>query len=129
MSRAKRFDFVRIQNHARELRSNMTDSEKLLWEELKGRKLSGYRFLRQHPVLYKGNLVRYNYFIADFFCYGKKAIIEVDGPVHEENREYDEFRDAEMEELGFHVLRIRNDDLNNMEVVLDRIRLFLDSIA
>jgi len=69
MFRAKRFDSVRIKNHVRELKSNMTDSEKLLWKELKGRKLNGYKFLRQHLILYKGNLIRYNYFIADFIVH------------------------------------------------------------
>jgi len=106
MSRAKRFDLNRIRNNSRELRKNMTDSEKLLWEELRGRKLNGFKFLRQHPVLYQGNLVRYNYFIADFYCYKKKAVIEIDGPIHEGSREYDSFRDEEMKNLGLHILRI-----------------------
>jgi len=69
MSRFKKFDLTRIRSNARELRKNMTDSEKLLWQEIKDRKLNGYKFLRQHPILYKGDLIRYNYFIADFYCY------------------------------------------------------------
>jgi very-short-patch-repair endonuclease len=128
MSRAKKFDFNQIKNHAREFRSNLTDSEKLLWKELKGRKLNGYKFLRQHPILYKGNLIRYNYFIADFYCFEKKAVIELDGPVHEQNLEYDAFRDEEMKELGLHILRIKNEELENMEKVLSRILIFLDSL-
>ena len=87
MSRAKRFDLNRIRNSSRELRKNMTDSEKLLWKELRGRKLNGFKFLRQHPVLYHGNLIRYNYSIADLFCHEKKAVIEIDGPIHEDNEE------------------------------------------
>jgi very-short-patch-repair endonuclease len=62
------FDFSRIRKHVQELRKKMTDSEKILWEELRGRRLAGYKFLRQDPILYKGNLIRYNYFIADFYC-------------------------------------------------------------
>lgn len=106
MSRANRFDHNQISNKSRELRKNMTDSEKLLWEELRDRRLNGLKFLRQHPVLYQGNLIRYNYFIADFYCYEKKAVIEIDGPIHEGNEEYDSFRDEEMKNLGLHILRI-----------------------
>jgi hypothetical protein len=49
MSKSRRFDFYVIKKHAQELRKNMTESEKLLWNELRGKKVSGYRFLRQHP--------------------------------------------------------------------------------
>jgi leucyl-tRNA synthetase len=128
MSRAKKFDFDQIKNHVREFRKNLTDSEKLLWEELRGRKLSGYKFLRQHPILYKGNLLRYNYFIADFYCYEKKTVIEIDGPVHEVTTEYDAFRDEEMKDLGLHILRIKNEELNHIEKVLSKIETFLGSI-
>lgn len=128
MSHIKRFDFSFIKRHAKELRNNMTDSEKLLWEELRGRKFHGYKFLRQHPILYKGNLIRYNYFIADFYCYEKKTVIELDGPVHDENEDYDTFRDSEMEELGIHVLRIKNEELKNMQKVHSRIKSFLDTV-
>jgi len=75
MSESRKFDFGEIKKHARNLRKNMTESERLLWEELRERRLSGYKFLRQHPILYKGNLTRYNYFIADFFCDTKKVVI------------------------------------------------------
>lgn len=43
---------------ARELSKSMTPSKKLLWEQLKKRKLKGYRFRRQHPI---------SKFIADFY--------------------------------------------------------------
>ncbi|MCX6300640.1 MAG: endonuclease domain-containing protein [Bacteroidia bacterium] len=128
MSKIKKFDFAGIERQARELRINMTESEKLIWNELRGRKLSGYKFLRQHVILYKGNLKRYNYFIADFFCFEKKAVLELDGPIHDKTDEYDEFRDSELEEIGIHVLRIRNEELENTEKVLNKIRQFLDQI-
>jgi very-short-patch-repair endonuclease len=83
MSESEKFDFKEIRKHSQEPRNNMTESEKLLWKELKGRKLSGFKFLRQHPILYKGNLIRYNYFIVDFYYYARKAVIELDGPIHE----------------------------------------------
>ena len=127
MSRSRNFDFAAIKKHARELRNCLTESEILLWDELKNRKLSGYKFLRQHPIIYKGDLIRLNYFIADFYCSSKKAVIELDGPIHDEREDYDQFRDGELINLGIHILRIKNDELKNMNEVLVNIKSFLDS--
>jgi very-short-patch-repair endonuclease len=129
MSKYKKFDFAKIRKQARDLRNSMTGAEKLLWKELKGKKLSGYRFLRQHPILYKGNLTRYNYFIADFYCDEKKVIIEVDGPIHEKSEDYDEYRDSELKELGINVIRIKNEELENMNKVLSKISNFINLIT
>ncbi|MFH0843225.1 MAG: endonuclease domain-containing protein [Bacteroidota bacterium] len=126
MSKHKKFDFERIKDRAKKLRINMTKAEKTLWKELRCRKLSGFKFLRQHVFLYKGNLKRYNYFVADFYCYEKKAVIELDGPVHDTKEEYDEYRDSELQELGLRVLRIKNRELENMTEVLKKIKDFLD---
>jgi very-short-patch-repair endonuclease len=121
-------DFKEIKKHARELRSTLTDSEELLWKELRNRRLSGYKFLRQHPIVYKAYYKGLNYFIADFYCNEKKAVIELDGPIHETTFEYDEFRDFEMENLGTHVLRLKNEELLNMKETLQKIEYFLNSI-
>jgi leucyl-tRNA synthetase len=129
MSGSKKIDFKEIKNRARELRNNMTDSEILLWKELKERRLSGFKFLRQHPILYKGNLIRLNYFIVDFYCSEKKAVIELDGPIHDDNEEYDQFRDSELKELGFNILRIKNEELMNMQQVKRTIFTFLNKIT
>jgi very-short-patch-repair endonuclease len=128
MGDLEKFDFKKIKEHTRELRRRMTVSETLLWKELRGRRLSGYKFLRQYPILYKGNLIRYNYFVADFYCDSKKTIIELDGPIHEYKEEYDMFRESELENLGLHILRIRNEELDDMSDVLRKIELFLSQI-
>ena len=129
MGKSKYLDFKVIKKHARELRNNMTDSEKLLWKQLRNRQLSGYKFLRQHPIVDKADYKGLNYFIADFYCDKKKAIIELDGPIHQNTKEYDQFRDIEMKEKGIHVLRLKNADLTNMNVVLQNINCFLDLIT
>jgi very-short-patch-repair endonuclease len=54
---------------ARILRKNMTFSEKLLWDELKGKKICGLRFRRQHPI---------DIFIADFYCHEVRLVVEID---------------------------------------------------
>ncbi len=128
MSRLKNFNFKIIKERAQGLRNNMTESERLLWKELRGRKVLGLRFLRQHPVIYKGNLRRYNYFITDFYCDKKRMIIEIDGPIHEKSQEYDQFRDSELHDMGFHILRIKNNELKNMQDVVNRIKSFLIQI-
>ncbi|MCW3108841.1 MAG: hypothetical protein JWQ09_3347, partial [Segetibacter sp.] len=58
---------------AKELRKNMTEAEKLLWEYLKGG-INGFKFRRQHPI---------GIYIADFYCHSFKLIIELDGKIHE----------------------------------------------
>jgi leucyl-tRNA synthetase len=69
-----------------------------------------------------------NYFISDFYCNEKKAVIELDGPIHETTFEYDEFRDFEMDNLGIHILRLKNEELLNMNETLQKIEYFLNSI-
>ena len=128
MGKSRHFDFKVVKKHARELRGIMTSSEKLLWIELRNRKLSGYKFLRQHPIIYKSDYKGLKYFIADFYCDLKKTVIELDGPIHESTAEYDEFRDSEMNNLGIHVLRLKNDDLLNMKETLQKIEYYLTLI-
>lgn len=122
------YNYPLIIKHARELRRKMTSSEKLLWERLKNRKLSGYKFLRQHPIIYKEEGKIFRYFVADFYCAAKSAVIELDGPIHEKTLEYDVFRDNEMRIRDIVVLRIKNEELDEIEAVLQKIILFLQSL-
>jgi len=55
MSKYMKFDFRAIRKYAQELRNNMTEYEKLLWNELRGKKLSGFKYLRQHFNKYTNN--------------------------------------------------------------------------
>jgi very-short-patch-repair endonuclease len=68
LGKSKYFDLKVIKKKTREHRNSATDSEKLLWEQFRNRKLSGYKFLRQHPIVYKADYKGLNYFIADFYC-------------------------------------------------------------
>ena len=104
-----------IFERAKELRKNMTISEKKLWDELNTNKIKGYRFKAQHPI-YK--------FIADFYCHKAKLIIEVDGSIHEieDVKERDEGRASEIEKFEIKILRFTNYQvLNNIKDVLDEI--------
>jgi len=128
MGKEKYLGIKTIKKHARELRRNLTESETLLWEQIRNRKLCGYKFLRQHPVIYKADFKGLNYFIADFYCDEKKTVIELDGPIHESQEEYDQFRDDEMRLKGLHVLRLQNEKLSDMPGALEKIASFLNSI-
>lgn len=103
----------RLQPYANRLRKEMTKSEACLWKyALKSRKMCGYMFSRQRPVL------RY---IADFMCKELKLIIELDGVTHdlEEVFEKDLIRQKELEEAGFTVIRFTDGDvLNAMDDVI-----------
>ncbi|MBN1187853.1 MAG: endonuclease domain-containing protein [Bacteroidales bacterium] len=98
------------------LRLNMTSAEKLVWEKLRKKQL-GVRFKPQHPI---------GRFIADFYCHRHKLVIEIDGKIHENQKEYDEGREAEMERLGITIIRFRNEEVfQDLDSVIERIKKLL----
>ncbi len=104
-----------IKQLSRNLRSNMTDAEMLLWSRLRGKQLKGLQFYRQKII---GNS------IADFYCPKARLVIEVDGGQHFdlEGREQDRGRDDYMVKAGITVLRFSNTEvLGNIEAVLKMI--------
>ena len=68
--------------YARNLRKNLTPEEKILWQYLRNRKLNGFKFLRQHPIMLREVSSGKQFYIADFYCAEKKLIVEVDGLIH-----------------------------------------------
>jgi very-short-patch-repair endonuclease len=111
---------------ARELRKNMTVPEKILWNELRNRKLEGYKFLRQHPVIYDPSEVPVKFYVLDFYCDSKKTAIELEGGIHKSQVNYDGKRLSDLKNLGIKVLRIANNELKDLEVVRHRIIKFLN---
>ncbi len=107
---------------ARELRKNQTQSEKILWEELRGKKMMGFKFLRQHPIFYKIDQYWVEFFIADFYCAELKLIIELDGPIHDSNIDYDKERDHKLSSKGLSTIRIKNHEISNLNKVLEIIK-------
>ena len=84
---------------AKELRRQMTEEEKILWQQLRANRLHGFHFRRQQVI---------DGFIVDFYCHAAGLIVEVDGKVHQQQAEYDAERDRHLSTRGFHVLRVRN---------------------
>jgi len=107
----------------RELRRNSTGSESILWANLRNRKLSGKKFNRQFPIIYQSTGDLHYFFIADFYCHEKKLVIEVDGKIHEHQKDYDEGRTAIINQLGIRVIRFTNEELSeDISKVLAEIR-------
>ncbi len=101
-----------LKQHARQLRSNMTDAEQLLWSRLRRKQVHGLQFYRQKP------LGRY---IVDFYCAKEGLVIEVDGGQHysEKGLARDSIRDADLTALNLRVLRFSNDEvMRNMAGVM-----------
>ncbi|HEX6981734.1 MAG TPA: endonuclease domain-containing protein [Balneolaceae bacterium] len=111
---------------ARKLRKNPTESEQLLWEHLRKKRLKKYRFVRQKPFIYKQYNYKRYFFIADFYCPQKKLVIELDGKIHEYQQYYDYQRDLVLEGLGLTTLRIKNGELDDMEQVKRKILEYLE---
>ncbi len=108
---------------ARELRKNQTKAEKLFWLELKQSSFFGQKFLRQHPILYNIQHDLADFFIPDFYCAKHKLIIEIDGSVHLERKEYDDYRDSLLSDLGYTVIRFTNTEVEtDIFTVLNKIK-------
>lgn len=106
---------VPIVRAARQQRQQPTLAEDKLWEALRGRRLAGLKFRRQHP---------YEQFVLDFFCVEHQLVVEVDGGVH--NDPLQAARDAERTEFlqarGIRVMRFKNDQVENeIETILKQI--------
>jgi len=96
-----------VKQTARKLRKEQTESEQTLWEILRNRQFLGKKFLRQHPITFEWNN-RKRFFVADFYCSEAKLVIELDGEIHETQKDYDELRDFVIKSLGLKVLRFDN---------------------
>ncbi len=107
---------------AQSLRRAHTSAEARLWRKLRGRQLARWKFRRQHPI---------DRFIVDFVTLDGKLIVEVDGATHSTPLEIgrDKERTRILESLGFHIVRVTNEDVfTNLDGVLDTILHELGSI-
>ena len=95
-----------------------TAAEAKLWAHLRGNKLNGINFRRQHAI---------GKYIVDFCSIKKKLVLELDGNQHLEQEEYDQQRTAFLETQGYSIVRFWNDKvMNDIEGVMHAIVLVLD---
>ena len=100
----------------RSLRGSQTDAERKIWNIIRGKKLSGFKFLRQYSV---------GSYILDFYCPALRLAIEIDGSQHIDNA-HDIMRTAFLRQHNISVLRFWNNDvLSNMDGVCKSIMLYI----
>jgi len=98
---------------AKELRRTLTPEEKILWQHLRTNRLAGLHFRRQQVI---------DGFIVDFYCHQSGLVVELDGTVHQTQKNYDAGRDRTLSQRKLRTLRIKNEEIRkNLEGVLARI--------
>lgn len=99
----------------RRLRRAATDEERILWTDLRKRRLGGLRFRRQHPI---------GPYIVDFVCLERRFIVEVDGIQHADQvaETSDAARTRWLEAEGYRVYRAWNYEIReNLDGVVESI--------
>ncbi|MBO4611940.1 MAG: endonuclease domain-containing protein [Bacteroidaceae bacterium] len=107
--------YLLLKDFAKKNKQFPTDAEKLLWEYIRAKQLS-VKFNKQHII---------RDYIVDFVCIEKKLVIEVDGGYHSEYEqiEKDEFRTERLRDMGYNVIRFKNEDvIENLPEVLNTIK-------
>ena len=105
---------------AGKLRKELTPAEGKLWAYLRGNKLNGVNFRRQHAI---------EHYVTDFCAIKQKLVIELDGSQHLEQENYDLERTEHLEVLGYKVIRFWNDQvLNDINGVIRAIEFALEEL-
>ena len=105
-----------LKEKRRELRSNSTSTEAVLWRMLKGKQIEGKRWRRQFSI---GN------YILDFYSPEMKLAIELDGNDHYTiiGKFNDERREEYLNALGITIIRFENKDIwCSTDLVIETIR-------
>jgi very-short-patch-repair endonuclease len=100
---------------AKTLRHELTDAERIIWNNIRAHRLNGAGFRRQTPI---------GPYIVDFVCHAANLVIEIDGGQHFEpaHEKRDARRDAFLASKGYRVLRFNNHDvMKNRQGVLETI--------
>ena len=102
----------RLKKYARDLRSNSTISEIILWQHIKNKQFHGLDFDRQKII---GD------YIVDFYCSSLNLVIEIDGMSHIDKRDDDLLRDKFLIDLGLYVLRLDDEMVrSNLDKALEK---------
>lgn len=90
-----------------------TPAEKIIWEQLRDRRLLGLKFRRQHPL---------GTYIVDFYCPAHRLVVEIDGEIHRYQGVNDQNRTDQLGEKGYKVIRFWNYEVeHHLDTVLDTI--------
>jgi len=99
---------------ARQLRHEQTSAEEKVWQLLRKNQFMGLKFRRQHVI--EG-------FVVDFYCHEYKLAVEIDGGIHNKQKDYDEWRQSEIEAKDITFVRITNKEIErDGTIVLKKIK-------
>ncbi len=127
MSLNKKYQLAEVaKSVCRELRKNSTEAELIFWEAVRDRNLLNKKFYRQYPIFH--DLTgKETFFVADFFCFEEKLIIELDGQIHKYRLKEDADRTDILNKLGLKVLRFKNDEIfYSLKKVLEEVKKCLN---
>ena len=102
LNKIKNYD-RRLKQRSRENRKNETVAEKIIWNKLLRKKMMlGYKFTRQKPI---------DFFILDFYCSELLLGLEIDGEIHNYQKEYDFEREKYIENQNIKIIRFTNEEV------------------
>ncbi len=106
----------------RYLRKHATPAERMLWQELRGKRFCDLKFYRQRPLFVEFDCKR-SLYVADFYCAQLHLVIELDGHIHELLKDQDLAREQAIHQLGITTVRFKNEEVErNLPTVLDKLR-------
>ena len=110
-----------IREVCRRFRKNQTKTEIAFWKVARNRQIAEFKILRQYPIRFEwDNQIRF--FIADFYCHKAKLVIEIDGGIHETQKEYDKMREQIINQLGYNIIRFSNNEvLKEIDRVIEKL--------
>ena len=103
--------YFKIRALARKMRRNSTPAEDYFWEKVRDRRLFGFKINRQYIIICQVSPTFKKFYIADFHCYARKLIVELDGQIHLRQQEEDMIRTEHIEAYGFKVVRLTNEQV------------------
>jgi very-short-patch-repair endonuclease len=115
--------------YAREQRKNPTKEEIKMWKLIRERRFNNLKFYRQYPIVISSSADKKEFYIADFYCHSIRLILEIDGETHDKQAVYDQARDQTLSKLGYHILRLSNEQVNTKnEDVLNILSCYIDKL-
>ena len=85
---------------------------------VRNRRIKNKKFNRQYPIRFEYDGQK-RFFVADFYCHEFKLVVEIDGGIHETQKDYDALRTSIIKNLGMRVIRFKNEEvLNSMDKVV-----------
>jgi very-short-patch-repair endonuclease len=102
---------------AKAMRRNMTPAERCFWNAVRANKIEGMHFHRQQVI---------DGFIADFYCGDQRLVIEIDGGIHETQKDYDSMRETALKKNGLRVIRFSNQEvINDVDLVIQKLKKYV----